>query len=85
MKKSEEEAREACIEMVDKLIDDHKKNISALEIMKEHINDMSSEQFTEFAIVFGYSMAPDMVKRILATTGTIMAVNDTIEHIKEEN
>ena len=84
MMKSEMEARQACLAMVDTLINDHKKNISKLEIMKEHINDMSSEQFERFAIVFGYSMAPDMIKRILAATATISAVNDTIEKIKEE-
>jgi predicted metalloendopeptidase len=84
MIRGEEEARQACIEMIDKLIDDHKKNISHLEIMKEHVNDMTSEKFEEFALVFGYSMAPDMVKRTLGATATICAVNDTIVHIKEK-
>lgn len=84
MRESEKEAREACVEMVDKLIDDHKGNISKLEIMKEHINDMSSEQFEEFALIFGYSMAPDMIKTTLGATATICAVNDTIEHIKHK-
>lgn len=81
---NEKEARQACAEMIDKLIDDHKKNISQLEIMKEHINDMSSEQFKEFGLVFGYSMAPDMVKSTLGAKATICAVNETIEHIKGE-
>ncbi len=85
MLKSENEARQACVEMVDALINDHKKNISHLEIMKEHIDDMSSEQFGEFAIVFGYSMAPDMIKKTLGAAATIMAVNETIVHIKEGN
>ncbi len=84
MRESEEEARQACVEMVDMLIDNHKGNISKLEIMKEHINDMSSEQFEEFGLVFGYSMSPVMIKRTLATTATICAVNDTIEHIKRK-
>ena len=84
MKRSEREARETCTEMIDKLINDQKKNISHLEIMKEHIKDMSSEQFEEFCLVFGYSMAPDMVKSALGATATICAVNDTIEHIKKK-
>lgn len=84
MRKSEEEARQACVDMIDTLVNDHKKSISKLEIMKEHINDMSSELFERFALVFGYSMAPDMIKRTLATTATISAVNETIEHMKEE-
>lgn len=83
MMKSEQEARQACIDMIDALINDHKKNISHLEIMKEHVNDMTSEKFEEFALVFGYSMAPDMVKRTLSATATICAVNETIVHIKE--
>lgn len=83
MMKSEEEAREACIDMIDKLIDDQKGNISQLEIMKEHINDMSTEQFERFGLVFGYSMAPDMIKRTLGAKATICAVNETIVHIKE--
>ena len=83
MMKSEVEARQACVEMIDTLINDNKKNISHLEIMKEHVNDMSSEQFEEFALVFGYCMAPDMVKKTLSSTATICAVNETIEHIKE--
>ena len=45
---------------------------------------MSSEQFEHFGLVFGYSMAPDMVKATLSTTATICAVNDTIEHLKKE-
>ena len=83
MMKSEEEARETTIELIDKLINDQKGNISQLEIMKEHINDMSSEQFEHFGLVFGYSMAPDMIKATLGATATICAVNDTIVHIKE--
>lgn len=82
MIKSEEEARQACVEMVDTLINDHKKNISKLEIMKEHINDMSSEQFERFALVFGYSMAPDMIEVAFKVTSIIAAINETIEHIK---
>lgn len=85
MRKSEREAREACADMIDALVNDHKKSISKLEIMKEHINDMSSELFEKFALVFGYSMAPDMTKTTLKAAATICAVNDTIEHIKEEN
>jgi hypothetical protein len=84
MMKSEEEARQACIDMIDALINDHKKNISHLEIMKEHVNDMTSEKFEEFGLVFGYSMAPDMIKRTLSATATICAVNETIEHIKRK-
>lgn len=84
MMKSEIEARQACVEMIDTLINDHKKNISHLEIMKEHVNDMSFRQFEEFALVFGYCMAPDMVKKTLSSTATICAVNETIEHIKEK-
>lgn len=84
MRESEKEAREACIEIVDKLINDHKKNISHLEIMKEHVNDMTSEKFEEFALVFGYSMAPDMIKKTLGAAATICAVNDTIVHIKNK-
>lgn len=82
MKSEEEEARQACVDMVDDLIDNHKKNISHLEIMKEHINDMSSEQFERFALVFGYSMAPDMIKVTLEAASIISAINETIEHIK---
>ena len=85
MMKSEVEAREACMEIIDKLIDDHKGNISKLEIMKEHINDLSSEQFENFALVFGYCMAPDIIKKTLSATATICAVNETIEHIKVES
>lgn len=84
MRESEKEAREVCIDMIDALINDHKKNISHLEIMKEHVNDMTSEKFEEFALVFGYSMAPDMIKKTLGATATICAVNETIEHIKEK-
>ncbi len=84
MRKSEEEARQACIDMIDALVNDHKRSISHLEIMKEHVNDISSEQFEEFAIVFGYSMAPDMAKATLKAVATICAVNDTIEHIKRK-
>lgn len=84
MMKSEIEARQACDEMIDTLINDHKKNISHLEIMKEHVNDMSSEQFEKFALVFGYCMAPDIIKKTLSATAAICAVNDTIVHIKEK-
>lgn len=83
MRKSEMEAREACIDMIDALVNDHKKSISELEIMKEHINDMPSEMFERFALVFGYSMAPDMIRTTLKAASTISAVNETIEHIKE--
>ena len=82
MTKSEQEAREACMDMIDTLINDHKKNISQLEIMKEHVNDMSSEQFERFALVFGYSMTPDMIKTTMSAAATIGAVNETIEHLK---
>lgn len=84
MRESEMEARQACIDMIDAIINDHKKNISHLEVMKEHVNDMTSEKFEEFALVFGYSMAPDMIKRTLGAAATICAVNDTIEHIKKK-
>lgn len=84
MRESEVEARQACIDMIDALVNDHKKSISKLEIMKEHVNDMSSEMFERFALVFGYSMAPDMTRTTLKATATICEVNETIEHIKEE-
>lgn len=84
MRKSEEEARQACIVMVDALVNNHKKNISELEIMKEHIKDMTTEQFERFGSVFAYAMSPEMLKTTLKTTSAISATNATIEHIKEE-
>ena len=85
MIRSEEKARQACVELIDKLIDFQKKNISGLEIMKEHINDMSSEQFEHFGTVFACVMSPEMLKTTLKSNSVIAAVNSTIMHIKEEN
>ena len=81
---SEEEARQVCVELIDKLIDLQKKNISGLEIMKEHINDMSSEQLAHFGIVFAIVMSPEMLRTTLKANSAICAVNDTIKHIKED-
>lgn len=82
---SEKEARQACIELIDRLIDFQKKNISGLEFMKEHIYDMTTEQFESFGSVFAYAMSPELLKTTLKANSTISAVNTTIEHMKEEN
>lgn len=50
MRESEQEARQACIDMIDALINDHKKIISKLEIMKEHINDIVPETIRERSV-----------------------------------
>lgn len=84
MMKSEEEARQACVEMVDHLIDYQKKNISQLEFMKEHINDMSTEQFERFGSVFAFAMAVEMLEKTMKLHSAIRATNATIEHIKED-
>ena len=84
MRKSEEEARQACIDMIDAVINDHKKNISNLEIMKEHIYDMTTEQFERFGSVFAFAMSPELLKTTLKAHSAISATNATIEHIKED-
>lgn len=84
MMKSEEEARQSTIEVIDKLIDFQKKNISGLEIMKEHINDMTTEQFERFGVVFAFAMSPELLKTTMKAHSAISATNDTIEKIKAE-
>lgn len=83
MIRNEQEARQICEEMIDKLINFQKKNISGLEIMKEHVNDMSSEQFYRFSEVFAFVMSPDLLDTTIRANSAIAAVNGTIEHIKE--
>lgn len=84
MMKSEMEARQACVDAIDSLIDFQKKNISGLEIMKEHINDMTTEQFERFGSVFAFVMVPEMLRTTMRAHSAIEAVNNTIEHIKED-
>ncbi len=84
MTRSEREARQACVELIYRLIDFQKKNISGLEIMKEHINDMTTEQFERFGSVFTFVMTPEMLRTTMKAHSTIAAVNDTIECVKEE-
>lgn len=84
MMKSEEEARQTTIEVIDKLIDFQKKNISGLEIMKEHINDMTTEQLARFGAAFAFGIAPELFTTTMKTDSAIRATNDTIEHIKED-
>lgn len=81
---SKKEAREACIELIDRLINFQKKNISGLEIMKEHINDMTTEQFDRFCSAFAYAMLPELLRTTLKANSAISATNATIEHIKED-
>lgn len=83
MIRGEEEARQACVEMVDHLIDYQKKNISQLEFMKEHINDMSTEQFESFCSVFAFVMAGEMLEKNMKLHSSIRATNNTIDYIKE--
>lgn len=82
---SEKEAKDACTEVIDRLIDFQKKNISGLEIMKEHICDMTTEQFEAFCSVFAYAMSPELLRTTLKANSAISATNTTIEHIKEED
>lgn len=84
MIKNEKEARQACEELIDRLIDLQKKNISGLEIMKEHINDMSSEQFKHFSVPFAYAMSQELLSTSRSANVVISAVNATIEDIKED-
>ena len=82
MIRSEEDARQECIELIDRLIDFQKKNISGLEVMKEHINDMTTEQFEPFCNVFTFVMVIEMLETTMKAHSAIRATNDTIECIK---
>jgi hypothetical protein len=85
MIRNENEARHECVRIIDNLVDIQKKNISELEIMKEHINDMTSEQFNDhFGPLFAFCIGPEISQTTMKAHSAIRSTNDTIEYIKEK-
>lgn len=80
-----EESLKLTDEAIDKLVDVFKQNISHLEILREHINDMNEEQFNDFKVPFATVMLPTMSKDAMMSGSPILATIETIKYIKGKN